>query len=440
MLASPGRLSLDREFFFVGSRWRAWFFTGSAALGLAISSGAASATPAEMFGPGPQSVALAGSGVSFETGPETTLSNPALLARVGRKELVLGFRDTRFALELEQSGERAPFPADLSTGIITGVVSPLELPGVLAGVGLFAQTPPDYLVRANRPLPEQVQFPLIVGRVEALDLGVGLGFGVGPVSFGGGVRMLAALAGDVGVETGEAVAAAGIANELEPAWAPEFGIAGELGKGFAVGLAFRGTLRADFNVNVAPTDLGGLSIAPLNVEGVAHYEPLRLDLEASRAFGPYRVVLGIRYEHWSDFDGWLAPTVECPPERESCGTQAAAPPDYSDVFVPRIAAAYRFEPRPVVIELRAGYTFVPTPVPEQTGASNVFDSARHGISAGYSAKLPDGFLPLHFDAAVRLDVLVPRTHEKTAPADGEAPSTTTRGTVSTVLFGAGVEL
>ena len=435
MLASPGRLSLDWESFFVGSRWRAWFCAGSGALGLLLSSASGRATPAEMFGPGPESVALAGSGVSFETGVETTLSNPALLANVPDKEILLGFRDTRFALELEQNGVTAPFPTELSTGLIVGVVSPLELPLLRAGVGVFAQAPPDYVVRADRPPPEQAQFPLVTGRVEALDLGAGLGFGWGPLTFGGGARMLAALAGDVGVQTEDAVATAGIANELRPAWAPEFGLGLELDGGLAFGLAFRGTLRADFDVNVQSTDLGGISIAPLNVEGVAHYEPARLDFEASYDRGSYQLVAGLRYEHWSAFDGWLGQTVECPPERESCGTAVPASPGYSDVLVPRVAGLYRLEPKPVVIELRAGYTFVPTPVPEATGTSRVYDSARHGLSAGYSVRFPEESLPLHLDAAFRIDLLVPRRNQ-----DGTPNATTTHGSIVTAVFGAGVDL
>jgi hypothetical protein len=439
MLASPGRVSLRRKSFFVGSRPHARFCAASCALVLLFPAGLARATPAELFGPGPKSVALAGSGTSVELGPESTLANPALLAEVEGKELVVGFRDTRFALELDSDGVTAPFPADLSTGLYAGVASPLELSGLRAGLGLFAQTPPDYLVRANRQLAEQAQFPLLVGRTESLDLGVALGFGLGPVSFGAGVRVLAALSGDVTVQSGEG-SGAGIANQLEPAWAPEVGLAFDLGKSFALGLVARGTLRADFDVNVAPTPLGALSIAPLNVEGIAHYEPLRIDLEGSRRFGAATLILGLRYERWSDFPGWLSPTIDCPPEHEPCGTPAPPPPDYSDAFVPRVAGAYRFDMRKVAVELRAGYTFVPTPVPEQTGASNVFDATRHGLSAGYSLELPAAVVPLHFDAAFRLDLLVPRTHTKSAPSPGSPSSVTPRGTVSTILFGAGVSL
>jgi long-chain fatty acid transport protein len=86
------------------------------------------------------------------------------------------------------------------------------------------------------------------------------------------------------------------------------------------------------------------------------------------------------------------------------------------------------------LELRGGYTFVPTPVPEQTGASNVFDNARHGLAAGFSAELPERLLPLRLDLAFRVDLLAPRSHDKGASV------VDTGGSLQTFQFGVGVDL
>jgi hypothetical protein len=85
--------------------------------------------------------------------------------------------------------------------------------------------------------------------------------------------------------------------------------------------------------------------------------------------------------------------------------------------------------------VRAGYAFVPAALPEQDGAANALDSARHGFSLGYSLDLPPVGVPLHLDAAFRVDLLVPRTHEK---PDGSELGTS--GHVETFVFGARVEL
>jgi hypothetical protein len=407
-------------------------------LGTIAASPAARATPAEIFGAGPRSVALAGSGTSLELGPASALLNPAMLAGASRKELVVGFRVSRFSLEVERAGTSVPYPASLSKGLTLGVVSPLSRGRVQTGFGLFAETPPDFVVRATIPLDDTPTFPLLVGRAQALDLGAGLGARLGPVSFGVGVRALAALAGSVSVAEQDGTTSSGVGTRLLPAWAPVIGAAIDLGQLGRAGVSFRSVLRADFDVDVAAATLGPIGLAPLNIEGVAAYEPLRVDLELSRDFGALSLVLGARYERWSAFDGWLGPTIDCPSTRPRCGTPPPPKAGYSDVVSPRLGASFRFPLRAVALTARAGYVLAPTPVPEQRGSRNELDATRHGLAAGYSVELPETTLPLHLDAALRFDLLAPRAHTKSAAAPGRPLRTS--GQVTTVVFGAGVKL
>jgi hypothetical protein len=407
-------------------------------LAAAVASPAARATPAETFGAGPRSIALAGSGTSLEPRPESALLNPATLASAGEKELEVGFRASRFSLELGRSGEKERYPAGLSRGLMLGVMAPLSRGLVRTGFGLFAETPPDFVVRADVPLDDTPVFPLLVGRAQALDLGAGLGARVGPWSLGAGVRALAALSGSVSVADQGGATSTGVGTRLLPAWAPVVGAALDLGPVGRAGLALRGVLRADFDVDVAASSLGPIGLAPLNIEGVAAYEPLRIDLELSRAWGALSLVLGARYERWSAFDGWVGATLDCPRARQNCGTPPPAAPDYSDVVSPRVGGSYRFALRPATLTARAGYTLVPTPVPEQRGRKNELDATRHGISFGYAIELFESSTPLWFDAAFRFDLLAPRTHVKSEAASG--PSLRTSGSAQTLVFGAGVKL
>jgi hypothetical protein len=98
--------------------------------------------------------------------------------------------------------------------------------------------------------------------------------------------------------------------------------------------------------------------------------------------------------------------------------------------------------RPVDLVLRAGYSFVPTPVPEQTGFGNAFDASRHGLAAGYRVGFSPELLPLSFEGALRLDLLAARTHEKAGLAAKEplGPVVTTHGHVLTWVFGIGMDL
>jgi long-chain fatty acid transport protein len=345
---------------------------------------------------------------------------------------------SRFSLDLERAGTTERYPAALSKGLMLGVMAPLTRGRVRTGFGLFAETPPDFVVRATIPHDGTPTFPLLVGRSESLDLGAGIGARLGPLSLGVGVRALAALSGSVSVAEQGGAATTGVGTRLLPAWAPVFGAALDLGEIGRAGLAVRSVLRADFDVNVAASTLGPIGLAPLNIEGVAAYEPLRVDLELSRDFGRLSLALGARYERWSAFDGWVGRTVDCPASRQSCGTPLPPPADYSDIVSPRLGVAYRFGLRSVELTARGGYTLVPTPVPEQRGAKNELDATRHGFAAGYSVELPESTLPLRLDAAFRFDVLAPRTHTKSDAAAG--PPLRTRGSAQTIVFGAGVKL
>jgi hypothetical protein len=371
------------------------------------------------------------------------LVNPAALADTQVKELAFGLCATQFHLSYDSAGGTQAFDAELAKAVMIGVVAPLMHPdprGFRAALGLFAQTPPDYLVRARAPFPEDPSFPLLVDRASALDLGVGLGLGYRQFSLGVGVEVLAALRGKQAV--GTSAVPSGVGTELFPAWAPVLGLGIDLGRFGQLGVSFRSVLRADFDVEVpAPKLADVVEIAPLNVSGVAHYEPLRLDAELSRAFGAVRLLLGGRYERWSDFPGWVGPTVVCP-AGVACGTAEPPAPGYTDVFAPRVGIEASLDARPVELALRGGYSFVPTPIPVQTGASNSFDAARHALGLGYRVGFARRVLPLSFEGALRLDLLADRTHDKVGAAAGGplGPSVTTHGHVLTWIFGLGVEL
>jgi hypothetical protein len=437
MLASPRLVSRDRRRFFRFSRCALLVLAGIAA------APSVWATPTNLFGAGPRSTALAGGGTSLPLGPEAALVNPAELAESPSKLLTFGLAASNFALSYDTVAGRQPFEAELSKAVMIGVVAPLlppERDGVRAALGLFAETPPDYLVRAHAPFSEEPSFPLLVDRAGALDLGVGLGIGFHQFSFGVGVEVLAALRGKQAVGS-SAAAPAGVGTELFPAWAPALGFGADLGEVGQLGVAFRSVLRADFDVSVPSPNLSGLELVPLNVQGVAHYEPLKLDAELSRRFGAWRLVLGARYERWSDFPGSVGATVECP-EGVDCGTQPPPPPRYSDVVTPRLGAELEVLTRPIEVLLRGGYALTPTPVPLQTGAGNAFDATRHGFALGYRVGFAGHVLPLHFEGALRLDWLAPRTHEKegAAAAGALGPVVTTHGSVLTWVFGVGVDL
>ncbi len=399
-----------------------------------FAAGPAGATPAELFGAGPRSTALAGAGTSLALDVESAVVNPALLAPA-QKQLAFGLRASRFVLSLEENGVERPFSADGVPGFFLGAVTPLSDGDVETAFGLFAGSPPDFIVRARLPFAEEPDFPLLVGRASAFDLAAGLGLRHDFFSLGIGIRALAALTGTTGVVERDGQISQVVNNELAPAYAPVFGLGIEPGGGFSIGASLRTVLRANFDVTLETSGLGGIPLAPMHVRGVAHYEPFRLDAELSRRFESSMLLIGVSYERWSDYPGPLGATVECPDDVSGCGTRAPPPPDASDVWVPRLAGSHEFSIARMNAVVRAGYAFVPAALPEQRGASNTLDSARHGFSLGYSLGLPPTGIPIHLDVAFRFDLLAPRTHHKTDGSELE-----TSGNVQTFVFGTRLEL
>jgi hypothetical protein len=391
-------------------------------------------TPAELFGVGPRSAAMAGAGASLGLDAESVLLNPAMLVPA-HKELGFGLRTSRFVLELEQAGVSRPFSVESAKGFFLSAVTPLSDGDFESAFGFFAGSPPDFIVRARLPFGEAPDFPLLVGRASAFDLGAALGLKYRFLSLGVGIRALAALSGTVGVENRNGQPAEVVDNELVPAWAPVFGLGIEPGADLSIGVALRTALRANFDVTLATDDLGGIPLAPLHIQGVAHYEPFRVDAEISRRFDRTLVLLALGYERWSDYPPPVGPTIECPDDVPACGTRPPPSPDASDVFVPRLAGSHDLSFARMKLTLRAGYAFAPAALPEQENAVNDLDAARHALSFGYSLGFTRTGIPLHLDAAFRFDLLAPRAHRKPDGTELE-----TSGHVQTFLFGARIEL
>jgi hypothetical protein len=377
---------------------------------------------------------MAGAGASLGLDAESTLSNPAMLAPA-HKQLGFGLRTSLFVLELERGGVSQPFSVESAKGFFLSAVTPLSDGEFESAFGLFAGSPPDFIVRARLPFGEAPDFPLLVGRSTAFDLGAALGLKYRFLSLGVGIRALAALSGMVGVEDRNGQPVEVVDNELVPAWAPVFGLGLEPGADLSIGVALRTALRANFDVTLATDDLGGIPLAPLHIQGVAHYEPFRADAEISRRFGRTLVLFALGYERWSDYPAPLGPTIECPDGVPACGTRPPASPNASDVFVPRIAGSHELSLARMQVILRAGYAFAPAALPEQNEAANDLDAARHALSFGYSLGLTRTGIPLHLDGALRFDLLAPRTHRK---PDGTELGTS--GHVQTFLFGVRIDL
>ncbi len=405
---------------------------GAAALGalicaLSAGEGDALASAEDVFGYGVRSSGMGATGAAVSSGHESVYGNPALLSVPGQKrELTLGFLGAHFDLRASEDGSRR-LPYEGLRGAYIGALLPIPFGGLLKDrvtVGLAFFTPFELIVRGRILYPETPQF-LVADRTQSVAVQAAVGVDIGHgFRVGGGFAALAALTGSVLVAT-DASGRVGtvVEDTLVASYGALVGASYDIGENYRVGLTYRGELVGHFNVVITVEDLGGIVVPPLNISGVAQYDPWQIALEAARVKGPWKLAAGITFKRWSAYPGPPEATVRCPttdpltgmPFEGACTALTPEPPNFSDTVVPRIGAEHSFAFRPGLQgHLRAGYFFESSPAPSQTANSNLFDNARSVFSLGYGIELGPPLPGLRIDCFGQMHVLHEEIHEKGA--------------------------
>ena len=111
---------------------------------------------------------------------------------------------------------------------------------------------------------------------------------------------------------------------------------------------------------------------------------------------------GVTYRRWSQFEnpiGYFATPDDYPAQPE---------PGFHDTLVPRLGLEMHWEFKEWLFEPRLGYSYEPSPAPDQTGFHNYLSNNRHLIGSGIGIHFGDFTL----DLAGQVHILQHRTHEK----------------------------
>ena len=408
------------------------FCAALGALAALVAAAPAAATTGSVLAVGPRSLALAGAGATQELGAEASAQNPANLALERRPQLTAGYALARPRLFITREGEPEERVNEQAFGITElGFTLPFYFADEPLVLGLITDSPGGAVARARLPFAEEPQFPLL-SRARALDFDLALGFR--PLEFlalGAGIRALASLGGSASVERNGTATTTRVSDTLKPVLAPYAGVTAFLSERARLALVLRAPLESDFDVELEPVDLGATQLPAMHLAGVAHYDPLSLHAEYAQRAGPITGLLGATYQRYRSTPAFLPATITCPGARPNCAALTASPPGFHDTVDLHVASKVAFVlSRAAHAELRAGYAFVPSPVPAQTGPENLLDCARHRVGFGYGVSLDAPLPPLSLDVALGLDELVPRTSEKANTVDARnpgAPSLRARG-------------
>lgn len=385
----------------------AWVGGLAAAVALCASS-TAHASPAELFGFGARSPALAGAGVSDSTDYDAVYINPAGLADADRVRVTAGalFGDVKLKIDGNDVG------ADQPTGFLTGFTVPIPLKGkwqnrVGAALALFV--PGEVINQARSPFVGDPTFVVLDGRTKVVAMQGGLAAKLNDRwRVGAGVWVLAGLGGGIHVSTDPSGRfATQSEQQLQTQYVGMFGAHYRPSDRLKLGVVFRTSARATYDITVT-NDLADslpLTIPTVQIAGTAQYDPATVALEGSYKLTPSLALYGqLQYQRWSAFPPPTLKVVESMPP--------AIDPGFSDTIVPRVAAEWTVPVSSAILRLRAGYFFAMSPAPEQSGRTSLLDNHRHVFSAGIGLSMPGFAIPFHINAWAQTHYLLPRRHTK----------------------------
>lgn len=399
----------------------------------------AAASPQDVFGYGARASALGATGAASARGAEATWANPALLSLGRERSLSLGWQGAYLSLRAAGPGMPGAVDAEPMRGTIIAAHLPIPLGAELRdriALGLAFFTPTNVVVRGRVLYQDTPQFPLLADRLQSVAVQAGAGFDLGRgVRVGAGFSALAAIAGTVIVATDTSGSVGTkVDDQLVASYAPIAGVSYDLGPSTRVGVTYRGRLEARFSVRIEVYDLGSLTVPPFNIAGLAQFDPWQIQAEVAHARGGWNLAAGFTFKRWSGYPGGPEPTVLCPPEKPDCLALQPEPPGFHDTIVPRLGVERLVASREGWQSFaRAGYFFEPSPAPEQTGSTKLFDNHRHAVSFGGGIELRSP-LPIGFDLFGQAHLLAPRDHSAAAGTASTKGYILAGGAVASVRF------
>jgi long-subunit fatty acid transport protein len=189
--------------------------------------------------------------------------------------------------------------------------------------------------------------------------------------------------------------------DVKPQIAPIIGTEFEVSRFWKLGASYHA--KEDFQTNINLQDsISLLGPVPVNFTARTSYnfEPETFRAGLSFTDDKTGVAFGADWQRWAGFSG----TTVILNYSTFTGTfgQTLPPTPYHDVIVLHGGVEHKFS----INTLRAGYTFMPTPVPEQSGESNILDSDKHVVAVGwghtFETELIDGLVKLDLAAFVQM--------------------------------------
>jgi len=361
----------------------------------------------DLFGVGSRAIARGGAFTAVADDFSAVYYNPAGLTQHEGATFTLAPTLVSADLWLRDPGlpaESVRLPS--AHGVHAGVVAPIgrlvDLEGLWFGLSLYA--PYSFVLDAEVPPRADTRYlPVFHDAWRRVSATVAVAYDIaGVVSVGLGIDLFMDLGGRNVIKVGsrehqwneDEQVEIDLIRELTMDPALFAGVHATLTDWLRVGVSYRMEERADTSFDPNDVRLGNFDV-DMELKLANFYRPHQITLGVALAPHPLiDVSLDAALQLWS---GYLDPHARRPD------------PAFSDVVVPRVGVAV--SPTDW-LGASAGYFFHATPVPDQTGETNLVDSDRHGLSAGLSLDLRGLCVPLTLEAHLQVQLLSERTTTK----------------------------
>jgi long-chain fatty acid transport protein len=412
------------------------------ALALAALAGSARANPLDAFGAGSRATAMGGAATAASEDSSANYYNPAGLVRGRDLRLDVGYRYAQPILRMNGRN----LGVDASRGFMIGLVAPGAIGPFRFAFGASLWLPDQRLTRV-RSLPfDQPRFVLFDNRPQRLYLAANLAVQIVPGLYvGGGLTFMSRTAGslflkgDVAVSDPDASSLVTKINvDLVAVRYPQFGILWEATRWLSIGVSYRHSfvlnLDQQFRID---GNIGNPGLPPVVENGYFAARSVSVDL-----FQPWQLTGGgalrlrrdllltfdLTFARWSEFpipaaDLTLGIDIGAFNNRVMLPAPRSYPQSgFHDIVIPRAGIEWRAWQRPkLALDLRGGYSYEPTPVPEQIGESNFADCDKHTFSVGAGLELVrvTSILPrpIALDVHAAVTYLPTRDNHKVDPLD-----------------------
>ncbi len=375
-----------------------------------LSASVARANPVDAFGLGARAAALGSAYSAVADDTAAAYYNPAGLARGSDLRIDLGYQLARPLLNV--SGQ----PQDLmdSRGLVFGVLLPGRLLGLRFAFGVTLFLPDQQATRIRVLSFDRPRLQLFENRPQRMFFAANLAIHIyRGLYLGGGLTFMSRSKGVVYLrgrvalsDPEESALESSVDVNLLAIRYPQVGLLFEATQDLSFSLVYRHKflleLEQGFNIH---GDVGDAGQDPLvkdaRFEEVAYsvdlFQPWQLVAGAAARFSSVLVSFDLTFSRWSEQPAPAARimlNVDLGRFNELVKLAPSRPypdPGFYDTLMPAVGVEWRALSGALsgrlALDLRGGYRYEPSPVPEQDGESSFGDSDRHIFSLGLGVEL-----------------------------------------------------